>query len=76
MPFILKSSFPLKSELALGWDFLKSKIFGIQVFSGISVFGVMYVYFFIPETFGKTEKEKKLMFTPKKFLEIEEKAEM
>ena len=38
-------------------------------FSGLSVFGSLYCKYFFIETQGKTDKEKKTIFTPKKYLE-------
>ena len=37
------------------------------IFSGLSVFGSLYCYFFIKESKGLTDKEKKLLFTPEKY---------
>ena len=33
-------------------------------FSVLSVFGSLYCYFYLKETKGLTDKEKKLLFTP------------
>jgi len=37
------------------------------ILAGISLFGAAYSKFVIRETFGKSDKEKKLMFTPERF---------
>lgn len=39
-------------------------------FSGISFVATLYVYFFIKETFGLSDKEKKQLYMPKKRAEI------
>ena len=44
-----------------------SKVFFI--FCGLSVFGSAYAYTFLRETKGLSDKEKKELFTPKKFLD-------
>jgi len=41
-------------------------------FSGISLIGATYSFFMIKETMGLTDKQKKLLFTPKKYLTDEE----
>lgn len=38
------------------------------IFSGLSVLGGLYSFFFIKETYGKSDREKKLMFTPIKYI--------
>ena len=38
------------------------------IFSGLSVFGAMYSFALIKETKGLAEKDKKLLFTPRKYL--------
>ena len=42
------------------------------IFAGLSVFGSLYCYLFIKESRGLTDKEKKLLFTPKRFIENDE----
>ena len=39
------------------------------ILSGLSVFGCIYVILFIKETFSLSDREKKILFTPKQFLE-------
>ena len=41
--------------------------------SGFSVFGTLYVIFMMKETQGLTDREKKILYTPKKYIELEEK---
>ena len=45
------------------------------ILCGISCVGAVYVLVFIKETKGMNDKEKKLIFTPKKFLTKTPKAE-
>lgn len=42
------------------------------LFAAFAVLAVIYVYFFFKETKGLMEKEKKLLYTPKRFLERKE----
>ena len=46
------------------------------IFSGLSVFATIYVIFMIKETKPLTDKQKKLLFTPKEFLSAEDRAIM
>ena len=46
------------------------------IFSGLSCVGTAYVIFMIKETKPLTDKQKKLLFTPKEFLSDEDKALM
>jgi len=43
--------------------------------SGLAVFGSMYGYFFMKESQGLTDKEKKLLYTPQRFIDADNKAE-
>jgi len=38
------------------------------IFSGLSVFGALYVAVFIKESRGLSDREKKLLYTPKRFI--------
>ena len=46
------------------------------IFSGFSVFATIYVFFFLKETKNLCDKSKKLLYTPYKFLNDEDKAVM
>ena len=39
------------------------------IFSGLSVFGALYVAVFMKESRGLSDREKKLLYTPKRFIE-------
>lgn len=39
------------------------------IFSGLQILGYLYVFIFIKETAGLSDREKKLLFTPKRYLE-------
>ena len=38
------------------------------IFSGLAVLGSMYSYFVLKESRGLTDKDKKLLFTPQKYI--------
>jgi hypothetical protein len=41
------------------------------IFSGLSVLGSMYCFFVLKESRGLPDKEKKLLFTPRKYILME-----
>ena len=59
---------PLMSEDSIG----PTNVFWL--FSGISFVATIYVWFFIKESKGLTEREKKLLYTPKHLIEDIDKA--
>ena len=46
------------------------------ILSGLSFAGFLYVLLFMKETFGKSDKEKKLLYTPARFLDEKDEALM
>ena len=45
------------------------------IFSGLSVLATLYVYIFMKETKGLSDKDKKLLYTPKTFMSDNENSE-